>query len=878
MSLAVGEKLGPYEILAPIGAGGMGEVYRARDTRLKRDVALKVLPDSFAGDPERLARFQREAEVLATLNHPNIAVIYGVEERALVMELVEGETLKGPLRVETALDYGRQIAEALEAAHEKGIVHRDLKPANIKVTPKGVIKVLDFGLAAMTQAPAADQSNPAHSPTLTISPTRAGMILGTAAYMSPEQASGKPVDKRADIWSFGVVVWEMLTGQCLFHGETISHTLADVLRATIDFDKLPEETPPAIRNLLRRCLDRDVRTRLRDIGEARVAIASYLSDPAAARKGPPRANATAKVAWLVAGILAIALAAALWTLLRPRPTPTAAMSQFVIPSPEKSSFTSMATSQAISPNGRLLVFVATNSAGTPVLWLRPLDSLTAHPLAGTEEAQHPFWSPENSSLGFFARGKLKKIDVTGGPAQTIADAPFAQGGTWNRDGEIVFAPRRRGGVLYRVPASGGTAVPVTDIDETKQEFSHAWPFFLPDGRHFLFARGSTLGGNPSLYVGSLDSKEVKVIPGVASAAMYSPPGYILFLRESTLMAQSFDAVHLTTTGDSIPIAERVGSGSGSVITGGYGAVGFTVSETGTLVYRSNIALQTHPVWVNRGGKQAGEAAPPGAYNNLALSPDGRHLAFDRTADNTDVWLMDLDRRISSRFTFQQSNVPIWSPDGRTVVFASYRTGLLDIFQRPSNMSAPDEVLLKLSAQRILHPSDWSADGRYLAYYRTDAKTQLDIWVLPMFGDRTPFPYVHGEFNESQGQFSPDGKWMAYVSDESGAPEIYVQSFPTLTGKLQISPNGGSQPRWRPDGKELFYVAPDRKLMAVTAKSGATFEATAPRALFETTLPVAPVRQAYAVSPDGQRFLLNAPLEMALPPLTIVQNWTAVLQK
>jgi eukaryotic-like serine/threonine-protein kinase len=746
------------------------------------------------------------------------------------------------------------------------------------ITPEGAVKVLDFGLAAVAPGSTGD-SNPANSPTLTIAATQMGMIMGTAGYMSPEQAAGKSADKRADIWSFGVVLWEMLTGRRLFDGETISHTLADVLRARIDFDRLPKHTPASIRNLLRRCLDRDVKTRLRDIGEARVAIAEHLSNPASVIESPVRAGATAKLAWLVAAVLAIALAAALWALWRPRPAPPAAMSQFQIPPPEKSSFgsgslsTLVTISHAISPNGRLLVFVATNSAGRPVLWLRPLDSITTNPLAGTEEAQSPFWSPDNRSIGFFARGKLNKIDVTGGPVQSIADAPFAQGGTWNRDGEIVFAPRRND-VLYRVRASGGTPTPVTHLDEAKQEVSHGWPFFLPDGRHFLFySRGSVIGGNTRLYAGSLDSKETKPIPGITSSAMYSAPGYVLFTRESTLMAQAFDTAHLTTSGDSIPIAERVGSGAGVS-----GAVGLTVSETGTLVYRSNIPLQTHLVWVDRGGRQVGEAAPPGAYNNVELSNDGKHLAFDRATNNTDVWLLDLDRHITSRLTFQQSNVPIWSPDGRTVVFATGRTGLLDLYQRPSNMSSPDEVLLKLGAPPILFPSDWSADGKYLAYYRTDAKTQLDIWVLPMYGDRKPFPYVHGEFNESQGQFSPDGKWMAYVSDESGTPEIYVQSFPTLTGKLQISPNGGSQPRWRPDGKELFYVAPDRKLMAVTVKSGATIDATAPRSLFETTLPITPNRQTYAVSPDGQRFLLNAPLEVASPPMTIVENWTAGLKK
>ena len=877
MPLSPGDKLGPYEIVAPIGAGGMGEVYKAKDTKLDREVAIKILPSALAQDPERLARFEREAKVLGSLNHPNIAQVYAIEEsvagRALVMELVPGETLKGPFPLEKTLNYAKQIAEALEAAHEKSIVHRDLKPANIMVTPAGTVKVLDFGLAAVTQPSASSSGDPSNSPTLTMRATQAGMILGTAGYMAPEQAAGQPVDKRADIWAFGVVLWEMLTGQRLFSGDSVAHILADVLRAPIDFDKLPKETPRTIRELLKRCLDRDVKTRLRDIGEARVAIAKYLNDPAGGTEIPAPAHATTGLAWLVASVLIVALAAALWSLWRQRPAPAAVMSQFVIPPPEKARFSDSVASQAISPNGRLLVFVATNSTGTSMLWLRPLDSLTAQPLAGTEEALNPFWSPDNRSLGFFAQGKLKRIDVTGGPAQTIADSPGAQGGAWNRDGEIVFA-QQLNEVLYRVPASGGRSVPVTSLDRTKQEVAHAWPFFLPDGRHFLFwARGSSIGSNRRLYVGLLGSKEIKLIPGVTSAARYSAPGYILFARDATLMAQAFDAEHLTTSGDAIPIAEGIASGLGG------GTASFTVSESGTLLYRSGIGSQTHLIWVDRGGKQAGEAAPLGEYRNLALSPDGKRLAFDRVANNNipDVWLMDLDRRISSRFTLQQSNVPIWSPDGSTVAFASFRTGVLDIYQRPANMGAPDEVLLKLGAPPIVYPSDWSSDGRYLAYYRSDLKTQLDIWVLPMFGDRKPFPYVHGEFNESQGQFSPDGKWMAYVSDESGSPQIYVQSFPALTGRWQVSPNGGSQPRWRSDGKELYYVAPDRKLMAVMVRSGATFEAEAPRVLFETTLPTAAARQSYAVSHDGQRFLLNAPLDVA-SPMTIVENWQAGLKK
>lgn len=871
MPISVGTRLGPYEIVAPIGSGGMGEVYRAQDTKLNRDVAIKVLPAALANDVDYMARSQREAQVLAALNHPNIAAIYGLEEHAIVMELVEGPTLanriaQGLLPIEEALPIAKQIAEALEAAHEKGIIHRDLKPGNIKVTPEGVVKVLDFGLAKT--AGANTTSNASISPTLTIRATEAGFILGTAAYMSPEQAAGRPVDKRADIWSFGVVLWEMLTGHRLFEGETVSHTLADVLRTPIDFNQLPTKTPSTIDDLLRRCLDRDIKTRLRDIGEARIVIAKYLADPsAAAESARPVSGSRAPVAWALTTIFAVALAIALWVPWRRPPAP-APINQFVIPPPEKATFGDFRASLAISPDGRQLVFIA-SSSGPPVLWVRPLDSLAARRLAGTEDAGAPFWSPDSKSIGFFSRGKLKRIDASGGPVQSLADATYPPvGGTWNHDGVIVFA-RSTADALYSVPAAGGAVQQVTHLDQARQERAHQWPFFLPDGHHFLFL--SRAGQSLGLFVGSLTSPEVKPISGVFSAAMYSPPGYLLFQRDTTLMAQPFDAAHLSTSGDAVPIVERVAAFVA-------GTVGFTVSASGTLVYRSNVSSQTHLLWVDRAGKPISEAAPAGTYNNIALSPDEKRLAFDRFQNQADVWLMDLQRHITQRFTFQQSNVPLWSPDGRTVAFASARTGMLDIYQRPSNASAPEQVLFKLEAPPILYPSDWSSDGRYLAYYRADPKTQTDLWVLPLFGDKKPFPVAHSEFNESEGQFSPDVRWMAYESDESGMPQIYVQSFPVVTGKWQISTDGGSQPRWRKDGKELFYITTDGKLMAVTVKTGAAFEFGAPRPLFEANLASAIRRQAYVVSADGQRFLLNTPLDTAAQPLTIVQNWTGLLKK
>jgi eukaryotic-like serine/threonine-protein kinase len=533
------------------------------------------------------------------------------------------------------------------------------------------------------------------------------------------------------------------------------------------------------------------------------------------------------------------------------------VNQFVLLPPEKAAFGPNGGQPAISPDGRQIVFTATDARGM-LLWLRPLGSLDVRPLTGTENAQYPFWSPDSRSIAFFAHGKLLRMDLHGGPPQTIAEnVLFPLGGAWSRDGVIVFTPHIGG--LYRVLASGGEGKPISQAGQVE-----VFPSFLPDGRHFLFARsrGPTQGDE---FVGSLDSTDAKLIQPGSQTAAYAPPGYLLFIRGGTLMEQPFDLGALSVSGDPSAIA--------------VGVENFSVSETGTLVYTRSATAINHLVWVDRAGKQISEAAPPGEYDHMQLSREGKRVAFDATiSGNLSIWIRDLERGIQSRLTFQQSNVPQWSPDGSTLVFAWIGSGGIDLGERPANMSDSEKVLVKLSAPPIMISSDWSSDGRYLVYYRTDTNSKIQLWVLPMFGDRKPFPFLHSEFDESQGQVSPDGKWIAYVSDEAGAPQICITSFPTPSGIQQISSAGGIQPRWRRDGKELFYLALDDELMAVTVRTSGTFEADSPRALFETRLPVSALRQAYSVSPDGQRFLLAVPTETASPSMTLVQNWQGALKK
>jgi Tol biopolymer transport system component/predicted Ser/Thr protein kinase len=874
------QSIAHYRISGKLGQGGMGAVYRAIDTKLDREVAIKVLPRSFAEDADRVARFNHEAKVLASLNHANIAQIYGIEERALVMELVPGETLTRPVRMETALNYAKQIAEALEAAHERGIVHRDLKPANIVVTPEGVVKLLDFGLAAVASA----TDDPLTSPAITNQTARAGIIIGTAAYMSPEQAAGKPVDKRADVWSFGVVLWELLTGRRLFEGETISLTLASVLGGPIDFDKLPRATPLAIRGLLRRCLDRDMKNRLRDIREARIAIAAALANETPVNDTSDQGPRRLWLAWSVAATLAVGLAAVAFLYFHERPAPAASV-RFQIPAPENVALEAVFS---LSPDGRKLAFKA---AGR--LWVHSLESGESRDLTAAEGV--PLWSPNGRFIAYPSQGKLMKIEAAGGPPQAVADLPSAWGGgAWNQDDAIVFGA----GELYRVPASGGVPVALTALDPARKESMHFGPAFLPDGRHFVYVRRSSVGARSATYLGSVDSKpeQQSSTPLVTSdwqpayASSNDPGvGYLLFVRGGALMAQPFDNRRMALRGQPSILAERVsdtsGSGIGITSIGLGGWAGFSTSantsSNDVLVFQRAPTLDRQLTWYDRAGKVLGTLGEPAIYQSAALSPNGTRLAVSKTSGRgANIWLLDLSRGTTTRFTFSSATdtSPVWSRDGSRIIFSSSRNGPLDLYEKPADGGRDEELLLKSGEDK--GATSWSPDGRFLLYIVNDPKTKRDVWVLPLEGDQKPVPFLNTEFQERNPHFSPDGRWVAYNSDESGHMEVYVRPFSMNSdgtvakgAKWQISNGIGMDPSWRGDGRELYYWTDRGAGMAVDIATTPEFKPGKPHPLGMP--PLLPPRNATA---DGQRFLMPVPKSSQPEPYTVVMNWQAGLKK
>ncbi|HUK12905.1 MAG TPA: protein kinase [Thermoanaerobaculaceae bacterium] len=898
MNLAPGARLGPYEIAGRLGAGGMGVVYRARDTRLGRDVALKFLPQGFAEDPERHARFEREAKLLAALNHPNIAVLYGLEhldgQHALAMELVEGEGLeeriaRGAVPLEEAVPIARQVADALEAAHEKGIVHRDLKPANVKVRPDGTVKVLDFGLAKAWDEQTSS-SDLAFSPTITGHHTRAGVILGTAAYMSPEQARGKAVDKRADIWAFGCVVYEMLTGRRLFEGETVSDVLAAILRAEPDWSLLPSDVPRPIRRLLARALQRDPRQRLRDIGDVRleldeVARGETAAETIPASGPPPVAHATAR-AWLpwTVAVLGAALGVGL-TLnsMRSRSSGMPTVRAYLLP-PEGATFAfDGATGGAvISPDGRRLAFVAGGAASPRRLWVRSLDSLTAQPLEGTSGASYPFWSPDSRFLGFFAQGKLEKIDTFGGPSQVICATGEGRGGTWGPEGVIVFAPAVSSG-LQRVPSAGGTPTDVTRLDRAHGQTSHRWPVFLPDGRHFLFWAGSPESAaqtTSGIYVASLAGGEPRFVVHADSDALYAPPGFLLYILDQTLMARPFDAGRQELTGEALPVAELVSNPES------YRLGRFTVSQDGTLVYLAGQPVRGQVSWLSANGAEVGTVGEPASIiGSIRLSPNGQILAEpvqDPQSKNVDIWLVDLARGVRTRFTFEptEDDSPVWSPDGSRIVWSSNAKGNLDLYVKSSSGAGDGEMLFASDSDKAA--TDWSRDGRFITFTQlgVTGHTGADLWILPMSGDRKPYPLLATRFDEGNGMFSPDGGWLAYESDESGTIEVYITPFPQASGKWQVSQGGGEAPSWRSDGRALYYATPDGRLMeaSVTAR-GSAVEVGTPHEFSKAQITgFGSHNWDYAVVPKGDRVLAVRSVQTAPTPLTLVTNWSAGLRR
>jgi serine/threonine protein kinase/Tol biopolymer transport system component len=874
MALAVGGRCGPYEVTAKIGAGGMGEVYRARDTRLDRDVALKILPEAFASDPERLARFEREAKTLAALNHPHIAHIHGLEEsgavRALVLELVDGPTLadriaQGAIPIEEALAIARQIADALEAAHEQGIIHRDLKPANIKLRTDGTVKVLDFGLAKALDPKSAGPVDPAASPTLT-SPalmTGVGVILGTAAYMSPEQARGQAINKGTDIWAFGCVLFEMLSGRMAFRGATMSDTIAAVLERSPDWAVLPSATPPPVQHVLARCLEKDPKLRWRDIGDVRIELDAAARGWRAGTdsESPKISRAGERAAWSLLVALTAAAVAIATPVLRKTPAPAEIRFNVFFPRGVTPDFAQL----AISPDGQqIVVSPSFGVQGPSPLWLRSLASTSGRLLTGTEGGGFPFWSPDGQSIGFFAEQKLKRLDVNSQAIQTLADAPVARGGAWQSDGTILFAPNATG-PLVRVPATGGQATVATQLSAGQND--HRAPFILPDATHFLYyARGTPEARG--VYVSRLDGTESKRLLDADGAAVYAPSGNLLFARQGELMAQSFDVRRLALEGEPFRVADSV------AVNPGVSLASLSASASGPIAYATDSIRRTQFAWFDRSGRRLETVGTPDQRSmaNPSLSPDGSRVAFSRVVGgNWDIWLLDMQgaaSKITSALALDFS--PVWSPDGRQLFYQSNNSS---IQSRSVSEGTPEQEVLK--ERTMMYPTDVSPDGTVLLYTRASGPS-TDLWYVSLGSDRTPHPFTQTVASERDGQFAPDGKWVAYQANDAGHNEVYLQPFPGPGDRIQVSSGGGQQVRWARNGSELFYIAADQRLTSVrvTIGAGGKIGFGPPLPLFRTEFDTSFLsRQQYVVSPDGQRFLINAATDAIDPPsITFILNW------
>jgi len=895
--LDAGTMLGPYQILSRIGAGGMGEVYRATDSRLNRDVAIKVLPASFANTEDRLIRFEQEARATSALNHPNILTVYDIgthdESPYIVAELLEGADLRaqlneGALTVRKAIEYAQQITRGLAAAHEKGIVHRDLKPENIFITRDGRVKILDFGLAKLTQPKRGlVETEVPTSPLL----TGAGVVMGTVGYMSPEQTRGERADYRADIFAFGAILYEMLSGERPFQGASAVEVLHAILKE--EPPKLSEtgsQIPSLLERIVSRCLEKNPEHRFQSTSDLGFALEA-LSTPTGSRletgvslgtvaesTGKSRLFGTVSVVRIVGAAFILGSLGFAWWYFTREPPAEARVMKFSILPPENTSFDSV----AVSPDGRWLAFTAA-IGGKVQIWVRTLDETEAKAQPGTEGATLPFWSPDSRWVCFFAIGKLKKIEVSSGHAETICDAGVGTGGTWSRDGVILFSVL--GGVgLARVSSAGGEVTSVMRPDPARAETNYTTPCFLPDGRHFLFSVFSGQKEIRGIYLGSLDGGVKQRLLGDDSNAVYaasgSGGGFLLFGREGALMAQPFDPGARQFTGDPFPVGERVGT-----VFDGTAAVSrrnVSASDNGVLVFDPIVKRRLNQlIWVDRAGKKSGSLEGVDNTTSLGLSSDDKRFMvtrFDFQAANNDLWMSDMTGGNVTRFTFDPANdqSPVWSADGSRVVWASNREGLFHLYEKATSGAGQDVVLFK--SDYFKFPTDWSRDGRFIIYRQIHPTTKYDIWVLPvgpLAAGQKPFAFLESGANEAAAVLSHDGQWMAYSSDESGRYEVYVESFPEHGGKRQVSTGGGIGPLWRGDGKELFYHAPDGKLMAASVKAGASFEASVPVALFEFRAGGNLITPYYAVSADGKRFLLSTIVETAAgAPLTVVVNWTA----
>jgi serine/threonine protein kinase len=891
LTLSAGIRLGPYEIVAPLGAGGMGEVYRARDTRLERTVAVKVLPQHFSASPEIRQRFEREAKTISQLSHPHICALYDVgregEMEYLVMEFLEGETLserleKGPLPLEQTLRFGVEIVEALDKAHRQGIVHRDLKPGNVMLTKSGV-KLLDFGLAK-----AIAQVSPGGSLTSLQTEqglTQEGAILGTLQYMPPEQLEGKETDGRTDLFAFGAVLYEMATGKKAFTGSSQASLITAIMSSEPPpVSSVQPMSPLSLDRIVKTCLAKDPDDRWQnahDLMRELKWIAELGSSSGRSETVVPRGSNRERFSWaLTAMALLVAVAAVVAaTRYAHRAAGRLPTMRSSIVLPDMTALRGL----SISPDGRRLVVVARDSLGKNLLWIRALDSMTVQPLPGTENPSFPFWSPDSRFVGFFADGKLKKIDASGGPPQTLCNAPVSRGGTWSREGVILYSPVTDG-PIYRISASGGLPTQVTRFDPARGETSHRWPFFLPDGRRFLYLVASFGSGGQreklGIYVGSIDSKEETFVMPARSTIAYASPGFLLFVREGTLMAQPFDANAVRVSGDSVPVAEQVRyfPQNSSAL--------FSVSENGLLIYQAESALALSELrWIDRSGREIGSLGRAADQANPRISPDGKRVVLDmidHQTGNMDIWIYEAAGGVATRVTSDPAidSGPVWSPDGSRLAFMSLRQSHADLFERSSSGAGTEDAVL--SSDRAKYVTDWSPDGKFILYRAVDATTNLELWALPIGGSHEPIPFLKTTFGVSHGQFSPDGRWVAYASNESGKWEIFVAPFPGPGGNWKVSTAGGSEPRWRRDGKELFYVAPDGKMMAVEVTAGSTFEAGAATPLFQTRRrePVSSTDLfSYDVSADGQRFLINTDVgEVTSLPLTTVFNWTEELKR